>query len=406
MKITQLYIDDSGLSTMDRDQLLNSGGVLRNLQDDSEVGIFHGVLSPTIVGAAVRNRVYNSFKNPRPKDDVAVVLIKNLQGTIVNVKGKTTWIAASQLQAAAEELAAGDGSLPNIQAAGLISGIFPNNKPGQESLVVTNNVISPKTKESYSAYLFKNKRLWVAALVIDVTDKASYAIPTPYAGVYYYKSKGGDASGNTGIARTWTFPDISDNNGVNTTAFSMDLPLGGQVITSEQASSGEIASNYVIESNQLRTTLKTSKNQQFVIYVPYEGLQTAATANVGPVRFVKDGDIYNALSSGKAGNGVTINQDNVLITASGDTITTTNQSDLGKVPLIKRKLFNANGTGTDNNGLLSIGLAAVAGIAGAKFLTSNTKTKPEEVTTTIAADEKVAGGENNDYLANALLGRD
>jgi hypothetical protein len=331
------------------------------------------------------------------------------------VKGKSTWIAASQLQTAAEELAAGDGTLPEIQAAGIESGIFPNSKPGQESLIITNNIISPKTKESYSAYLFKNKRLWVAAVVIDVAGNVSYAIPTPYAGVYYYKSKGGDADGNTGIARTWTFPDVNQADGISTTAFSMDLPLGGQVISGKQASSGEVSSNYVIESDNLTTSLKTIKAQQFVIYVPYETLQTSATASVGPVRFIKDGEVFNALSSGKVGNGTVINQDNVLVTSDGDTITTTNQSDLGKVPLLRRGRLTGNSSTDNNTSLLSVAIAAVAGIAGASLITKKNKNGDKNGKSAIeesradnnrtVIDTRTTDNSNaNSYLFTALTG--
>lgn len=372
MKTTQLYIDDFGLDATDRSALLNTGGTLRNLKDDSVIGTFHGVLSPSPVGNAIRNRVYNSLRNPRP-DDVSTVLLKNLRGTVVTVKGKATWLESQKLEEANKELT-DTGKIEINAAVGLKSALFSNSVVGQEPIVVTNNVISPKTTDSYSAYLVKNKRLWVAAVVIDIAGTSCYTIPTPYCGVYYYKSKGGTTDGNTGVIKPWSFPNISDKDGISVTAYSMDLPLAGQVISSNQAKGGGVAANYVVESDVITNSLKKENKQQVIIYVPYEILQDASTANQGPIKFVKSGDVYNSVSSGTAGNGVQISKDNVLITADGDTISSTNTSDI-KVPIIKGD-SQSNGKGARFEAfpnLLEVGVAAAAGILGAKLITRNSE---------------------------------
>lgn len=382
MKITQLYIDDFGLPSEDRDALINTGGRLRNLKDDSVVGNFHGVLSSTPVGSSIRNRVYNSLKNPRP-DGVSTVLLKPLKGTVVNVKSKATWLESQKLTQTQEELSNGtfNGS---TSAVGLRSAIFANNVVGQEAILASNSIISPKTNDSYSAYVVKNKRLWVAVLVVDVAGNSTYIVPTPYSGVYYYKANGGDENGNTGTIKPWSFPDVNDAAGISTTSYSIDLPLAGQVIDTKQVKSGNVSANYVIESDILKNDLSKVTNQQFVIYVPYETLQTAQTANQGPIKFVKSGEVYNSVSSGTFGTGVSINEDNVLLTSAGDTISSTNSENLrAKKVEGKKRVTIVNNSSTPS--ILEVGIAAAAGVLGAKFLTSD-KQASDAISITKAID--------------------
>lgn len=386
MKTFQVFIDDTGISGDQSQSLLNTGGKLRHLSDNTLFGELSGPASNDTIGSAIRNRVFSSLRNPSRADGVALILLRPSTGTIYNsADNKVSWLPASKMAKANEE--ASSGTLDRDTIPGVISGAFPNSKTGEYPVQVVNTVYSPKVIDSFSAYRDNEKRLYVAALVISVAaDGEATCIPTPTTNVYEYKGNEyvtGDS--NNGTSKPWNFPTEKLADGVTSISFSMDLPLGAQILSQADKSNPSVRSNYVVVSDSVSQEIKNKVNSQIVIYVPYDSLADQTGANVGPISFVKDGELLQVLVNANKGTGSQIGKDNMIVVASGDTITTTNMNDLerGK-PSVTIPRRYANNSGEE---LLSVGLAAVAGLVGARALTKNKPEKSADVSKTNVNEE-------------------